>query len=133
MGIRVLELSEDWARARILLPLSGHTRNPGGSMFGGAVAALADPIAALACARRFPGFSVWTRELTVDFLREGRTDLELRFDFDPELARRIQVELEQRGRSTPGFEYGLYLADGRLSARVLNHVALRPPGHASKH
>jgi uncharacterized protein (TIGR00369 family) len=133
MGIRVLELSESWDRARILLPLNAHTRNPGGSMFGGAIAALADPIAALACARRFPGYWVWTRDLQVDFLREGRTDLELRFEFDPELARRIELELARRGRCTPGFEYGLYLADGRMAAHVINHVALRPPGHVSKH
>jgi len=126
MGIRVRELSPDWARVRIVLPLNWRNRNPGGAMFGGCIAALADPVPALACVRRFPGYSVWTRELRVDFVREGRTDLELRFDLDPEQVRRIGRELGEQGRSTPSFEYGLYLADGRLAAWVLNRVALRP-------
>ena len=51
MRIRVLELSDDWRRVRIRLPLNGFSRNPGGVMFGGYQASLADPIAALACAR----------------------------------------------------------------------------------
>jgi acyl-coenzyme A thioesterase PaaI-like protein len=50
MRIRVLELSDDWRTVRILLPLNALSRNPGGVMFGGYQAALADPIAALACA-----------------------------------------------------------------------------------
>ena len=57
MGLRVLELSDDWRRVRLLLPLAGN-RNPGGGMFGGAMACLADPIAALACSRVFPGHQV---------------------------------------------------------------------------
>ena len=63
LRVRVLELSPDWRRARILLPLNSRNRNPGGGMFGGAMACLADPIAALACNRVFPGHQVWTREL----------------------------------------------------------------------
>jgi len=125
MGVRVLELSPDWARARIVLPLNGRTRNPGGSMFGGCIAALADPVPALACARRFPGYLVWTRKLRIDFVSEGRTALELRFDFDPEQGRHIGEELRNRGRSTPSFSYGLFLIDGRLAAQVLNWVAIR--------
>ena len=55
MRIKVLEIADDWRTVRILLPLNARSRNPGGVMFGGYQAALADPIAALACARVFPG------------------------------------------------------------------------------
>ena len=71
MRIKVLEISDDWRTVRIRLPLNAMSRNPGGVMFGGYQAALADPIAALACARVFPGYSVWTRAMT-DFLRSRR-------------------------------------------------------------
>ena len=54
MRIRVLELAAGWRTVRILLPLNAMSRNPGGVMFGGWQAALADPIAALSCARVFP-------------------------------------------------------------------------------
>jgi len=125
MRVRVLELSADWRRARLLLPLAAN-RNPGGGMFGGSMACLADPIAALASNRIFPGHQVWTRELRLDFLREGRSDLELRFEFDPALEQRIRVALHERGRATPEFQYGFFDTQGRVCAQVFCRVAIRP-------
>ena len=127
MGIKLLVLSDDWREVRILLPLK-RNRNPGGSMFGGAMAALADPIPALACNRVFPGNAVWTRELQVDFRRPGLADLELRFSFDADMERGIAEQLAQNGRSTPCFEFGFYLPNGEISAWVWNRVAIRPMG-----
>ena len=71
MRIKVLEIGKDWRTVRIRLPLNARSRNPGGVMFGGYQAALADPIAALACARVFPGYSVWTRAMS-DLVRSRR-------------------------------------------------------------
>ena len=129
MRIRVVELTPDWRRVRIVLPLNTISRNPGGVMFGGFQAALADPIAALACARVFPGYSVWTRAMTVEFEHGGSTDLELRFEFAPAQEALIRAELLRDGRSTPTFEYGFHLVDGRRCTRVLNTVAIRPGGY----
>jgi acyl-coenzyme A thioesterase PaaI-like protein len=129
MRIRVLELAPGWRRVRIRLPLNTISRNPGGVMFGGFQAALADPIAALACARVFPGYSVWTRAMSVEFEHGGSTDLELRFEFAPEQEAQIRAELERDGRSTPTFEYGFHLADGSRCTRILNTVAIRPRGY----
>ena len=130
LRIQVLELGADWRRVRILLPLSRCNRNPGGSMFGGAVACLADPIPALACNRLFPGHGVWTRRLEVDFVRPGTDDLVLRFAFSRAVEERIARELAAKGRSTPDFEYGFYLPNGEMSARIRNWVAIRPIGDA---
>jgi hypothetical protein len=129
MRVRVLEISDNWRVVRIRLPLTTLSRNMGGFMFGGFQASLADPIAALACARVFPGYSVWTRALKLDFLHEGRTDLELRFRFDPGQEAAIRQELTERGRSSPEFEFGYYLADGTQCTRILNTVAIRPRGY----
>ncbi len=131
MQIRVLELDDEWSRIRILLPLNKQTCNPGGSMFGGCMASLADPVAALACGWRFQQYSVWTRSLKLDFQREGRTDLELRFEFDPLQHAVIAEELAQRGRATPLFEYAYYLTDGTLCARVQSRVAIRAKGYVA--
>lgn len=129
MRVKVLELSADWRRIRLLLPLNMVSRNMGNSMFGGYQCALSDPIAALACARRFPGTAVWTRVHEVDFRHVGNSDLELRFEFPPELEQQIREELEQRGRSTPTFEYGFYRADGVCCSVVKSTVAIRPRGY----
>lgn len=129
MGIKITALSDDWRHVRIRLPLNASSRNMGGSMFGGNQASLADPIAALCCARVIPGYSVWTRHMEIDFQREGNTDLELRFDFDPAIEEKIMADIERKGRSTPTFEYGYYLTDGTCCTVVKNTVAIRPRGY----
>lgn len=130
LGVKVMTSRGNWRQLHILLPLTRHNRNPGGSMFGGAIAALADPIPALACNRIFPGHAVWTRELHIDFRYPGVADLELRFSLDPETERQIGKELEDKGRSTPDFEFGFYLPNGTISAWVTNRVAIRPMGES---
>jgi len=126
MGVKVIRLDEDWTHVCLRLPLNARSRNLGDTMFGGYQAAIADPVAAIACARQFPGYSVWTRTLVLDFERPGDTDLELRFEFDPGIREEIWLDLEQRGRSSPEFEYGLYLGDGTRCTRVVCRVAIRP-------
>ena len=124
MRVRVLELAEDWRQVRLLLPLAPN-RNPGGGMFGGAMACLADPIAALACNAVFPGHKVWTRALSLDFTRESRTDMQLRFVFEPGMEDEIRDQLHERGRATPAFEYAFYDTHGQVCATVRCRVAIR--------
>ena len=128
MRVRVVELSDDWRRVRLRLPLRAN-RNPGGSMFGGAVACLADPIAALSCNRLFPGHLVWTRRLDLDFRHEGRSDLELRFAFDARQEQATRAELARRGRATPLLEYAFYDRHERVCVVVRCQVAIRPSGY----
>lgn len=131
MRIKVLELSPDWRRTRIHLPLYSLSRNPGGSMFGGNQASLADPIPALACARIFPGRTVWTRGFSIEFHRQGSTDLELRFEIPEDKINGIQEELANRGRATPRFELGYYLTTGEQCTHIVNSVAIRPAGYSA--
>lgn len=129
MRIKVLEIADGWRAVRILLPLNAMSRNPGGVMFGGYQAALADPVAALACARIFPGFSVWTRAMSISFDHGGNSDLEMRFSLTLEQEAQIRIELEREGRSTPSFEYGYFRKDGVRCTVVRNTVAIRPRGY----
>jgi acyl-coenzyme A thioesterase PaaI-like protein len=129
MRIKVLEISRDWRTVRIRLPLNALSRNPGGVMFGGYQAALADPIAALACARVFPGYSVWTRAMSISFDHGGNSDLEMRFSLTPEQEQDIRIELQRDGRSTPTFEYGYVRKDGVRCTVIRNTVAIRPRGY----
>ena len=124
MRVKVLELSDDWRAVRLLLPLAPN-RNPGGGMFGGAMACLADPIAALACNRVFPGHQVWTRALTLDFSRESRSDMELRFVLDTAAEVDIREQLQERGRATPSFDYAFFDRHGQACATVRCQVAIR--------
>ena len=130
MRVRVLEMHDDWRVLRLRLPLNALSRNMSDSMFGGYQASIADPIAALACARRFPGHEIWTRAMSIDFVAEGNSDLELRFVFPDEVDAQIRADLASKGRSTPRFEYALYRRDGMVCSRIVNTVAIRPRGYA---
>ena len=132
MGVKVIELDDDWACVRLRLPLNALSRNLGNAMFGGYQAAIADPIAAIACAKQFPDYSVWTRALSLDFEHPGDTHLELRFNFDANMKEKIRADLDRKGRSTPEFEYGLYRSDDVRSTRILCRVAIRPRGYRRK-
>jgi acyl-coenzyme A thioesterase PaaI-like protein len=129
MRIKVLEIAAGWRAVRILLPLNARSRNPGGVMFGGYQAALADPIAALACARVFPGYSVWTRAMAISFDHGGNSDLEMRFALTSEQEHDIRIGLQNEGRATPTFEYGYFRKDGVRCTVVRNTVAIRPRGY----
>jgi len=129
MGVKVMELDDNWNKVRLRLPLTAFSRNLGDAMFGGYQAAIADPIATIACAKQFPGYSVWTRSLYLDFEHPGDTDLELRFDFDTSVKEQIRSELDKRGRSTPEFEYGLYRSGGQRCTCIHCRVAIRPRGY----
>ena len=133
MRIKVLQLPDDWSNVIIRLPLNALSKNMGDSMFGGNMASLADPVAAMACAKRFPNYAVWTRAMHIDFVKPGNSDLELRFEFDEAHYREIAKELEENGRSDPTFEYGFYRADGKVCAKVTNTVAIRPEGYLKQH
>lgn len=127
MRIKVIFLSRDWRDIKIKLPLNIFSRNMGDCMFGGYQTALADPIAALACNRVLNRkYNVWTRYQEVDFRYIGNSDLELRFNFDPEIEKQIHADLKNKGRSTPTFEYGFYRADGVECTHIKNTVAIRP-------
>jgi len=133
MRVKVIDLAEDWSSTRIRLPLNWVSANAAGNMFGGYQACLADPIPALACLRKFPGYRVATKSLEVDFIRVGNSDLILHFDFDSEMESKIQQELDTNGRATPCFAMSYIRQDGQVCTRIKNTVAIRPKGHANHH
>jgi len=129
MRVKVLEISNQGRIIRLKLPLTMLSKNMGDSMFGGYQAAVADPIAAIACAKIFPGHEVWTRSQHIDFQHEGSSDLELRFELSEKMEHQIRDDLAQKGRSTPTFEYGFYRKDGVRCSKIINVVAIRPKGY----
>jgi len=133
MRLKVLELSDNWDHVRIRLPLTWISANAAGNLFGGFQANLADPVPAVACVKRFPGYRVATRSLKLDFLRVGNSDLTLHFDFSDEQFEEIRRELEEHARSTPCFEMRYIREDGEVCTVIHNSVAIRPKGYVGNH
>jgi len=133
MRVKVMDLTEDWSMARIRLPLNWVSANAAGNMFGGYQASLADPVPALACLKKFPGYRVATKKLEIDFIRVGNSDLTLHFDFDVQTEQAIRQALKERDHATPCFTMTYVRDDGKVCARIKNTVAIRPMGYVSKH
>lgn len=128
MRVKVLEITDDWRKVRVKLPLTSFSINPGGVVFGGYQAALADPIPALACGKVFKGWVVWTRSMHIDFISGGSSNLELRFEFPRHTEDDIRLQLERDGRANPEFEYAYFREDGERCTVIRNTVAIRSAG-----
>jgi acyl-coenzyme A thioesterase PaaI-like protein len=131
MRVKVVELDPAWRSVKLKLPLTSLSRNANGVLFGGFQAMLADPVAALACARVFRQYACFTRHMAVDFQRGGDSDLELRFEFTAEQEAAIAKDLAANDRATPKFVYGFYNDRNELVTQITNVVAIRPM-HYSK-
>ncbi|HCS12265.1 MAG: hypothetical protein COS82_08480 [Zetaproteobacteria bacterium CG06_land_8_20_14_3_00_59_53] len=131
MRVKVLRLDENWGNVRLRLPLNWVSSNAGGNMYGGYQANLADPIPALACLKRFPGYRVATSHLDVAFERVGNSDLELLFTFPWATHADIEEALARDGRANPRFDMTFVRSDGKVCTRIRNTVAIRPLGYVS--
>jgi acyl-coenzyme A thioesterase PaaI-like protein len=125
MGLKVVRVSEDFRHLTVRLPLRWYGRNHHATMFGGFMASVADPLPALLCGKHFPHCEVWTKRMSITFLRPGRTDLELRVDITQEQIEKIQRELDETGSATPQFECFFWDEKNRRIARVKNIVAMK--------
>lgn len=129
MRIKVTQLTEDWRKIQIKLPKTAISRNNYGGVFGGFQASLADPIAVVACSHIFPGHSIWTRELSLDFQQQPNTDITLHFELSKQLEQQIRDDLATKGRSTPTFEMYYKRTDGQICTVIKNTIAIRPTGY----
>ncbi len=120
MGAKVLDVSKDYRWIDVYLPLRWYGRNMHGTMFGGWLSAVSDPLPALLCAKAFPDVVVWTKSHCVDFKRPARSGVHLRVEMNDVLHAQIMKDLETQGRSSPVFEYEIKDRNSRTIARVRN-------------
>lgn len=133
MRVKILELDNNWSHTRIKLPLTWVSANAAGNMYGGFQANLADPVPAIACVKKFPGYRVATKRLELDFLRVGNSDLILHFDFGDETVASIRKDLAEHGRATPCFEMKYIREDGEICTVIRNTIAIRPGGYVGNY
>ena len=125
MGAHITSLTPDYRELKVKLPLRWYARNHYGTMFGGFMSSLADPLPALLCHKIFPDTEVWTKRLNLHFLRPGRTDLELRIEISQEQIDEMARELSETGKSRPKFRFYYFDAHEHKVAVVENTVAIR--------
>ena len=128
-GARVTYVADDLREVRLRLPLNWRTRNNNGTIYGGCLYAAVDPIHAtmLAYALGPKDVVAWSKQATIQFKRQARTDLTGRFTLTEEEIAAVRAGLQREGRAERTFHAELLDRDGQVCAAcdVLVHLHRR--------
>jgi len=79
-GGRVTYVADDWREVRVALPLGWRTRNYVGTIYGGSMYGVVDPIYMVMLIHVMgPGYVVWDKAGSIRFRKPGRSTLHARF------------------------------------------------------
>ena len=125
-SIRVLELDEDWSRARVVLRLRPWNRNYVRSQFGGNLFAMTDPFWMLLAMHRLGGdYYVWDKAGAIDFVSPGREDVYASFHLTDATVEELRAEAADGGKVLRWFETEIATASGEVVARVRKQLYVR--------
>jgi acyl-coenzyme A thioesterase PaaI-like protein len=128
MGAKIAKIAPNFRSVRVELPLRWYAKNHNGTMFGGFICSISDPIAALLCSRIFAECEVWTQSHSVQFLKPGRTRLHFDITLSDHDLERIREGLAAQQKVSHTFEFEFKDRDEKTVARVINTVYLRIKG-----
>lgn len=125
MGVKIREISKDNRHCVAELPFRWYGSNPHGTIFGGFMCALADPIPAILCGRIFPQTAAWTKSNNVCFKRPAHSTLTLKVTISDEDIAEIQKQLDKNGNASRTFEFEFRDQNEKVVAEVKNTVVLK--------
>lgn len=98
MGARVDYISSDYREIRCRVKKSLRTRNYVGTIYGGSIYGMVDPVFMLMLIKNLgPGYVVWDKAATIRFKKPGRETLFATFMIDQrEIDRVVELVAEQR-------------------------------------
>ncbi len=118
-GARVIYISEDMRKLRIMLPLNFRTRNIHGTVFGGAMYAATDPLYAILVKSALgPGHIIWDKAGAIRYKRPGRSTLYAECVLSDAQVTSIRKRLEAESSIDLNYEIELLDADGVVHAVV---------------
>lgn len=125
MGVKVIDIGSDYRSVELMLPIKWYGLNMYGTMFGGFMCAVSDPMPVLLCQKIFPGTQTYTKAHTLEFLKPGRTNLTLRIQISEEEVKKVAKALDIHHEATHTFEYSFWDKRQREVAKIKNTVFLR--------
>lgn len=134
-GIRVLEISDDWRRARVALKLRPWNRNYVGSQFGGNLFAMTDPFwMVLALHRLGPDYYVWDKAASIEFVAPAREDVFAGFHLDDDAVALLRHEAASGDKVLHWFDTEVATGSGETIARVRKqlYVRLKPRARSAR-
>lgn len=125
-GIRVLGISDDWRRARVVLRKRWYNRNYVGTQYGGSLFSMTDPfwmVLTLQCLGR--DYIVWDKAAEIEFIAPGRDDVFAEFHIDDAMLDDIRAATADGEKTLHWCETPITTASGELVARVRKQLYVR--------
>ena len=119
--------ADDFSRIEVRMKLRPWNQNYVGTQFGGSLYSMCDPFFMLLTMRQVgPGYVVWDKSATIDFLKPGRGTVRAVFEVPRARAEEIRTEADRAGKAHPRFEAMVETLDGEAIARVTKILSVRP-------
>jgi acyl-coenzyme A thioesterase PaaI-like protein len=126
MGIRVLELSDDWTFARVRMKRHFWNANYVGTHFGGALFAMTDPFWMLLLLHVMGReYVVWDKAGEIEFVAATREPVYAEFRIDPAVVDEIKGAVAGGDKHLRWFETEVKTNAGELIARVRKQLYFR--------
>ena len=125
-GIRVLEISDDWRRARVVLRRRWYNRNYVGTHFGGSLFAMTDPFWMILTLRCLGSdYIVWDKAAEIEFVAPGREDVYAEFHVDEAMLEEIRAATAHGEKYLRWCETTVATRTGEVIARVRKQIYIR--------
>lgn len=133
-SIRVLALSDDYSRARVVLRLRPWNRNYVRSQFGGNLFAMTDPFWMLLAMHRLgDDYYVWDKAGAIEFVAPGREDVYASFHLTDAVVDELRAAAASGDKVLRWFDTDVVTRSGDMVARVRKqlYVRLKPKARCS--
>ncbi|WP_374339285.1 DUF4442 domain-containing protein [Leeia sp.] len=118
-GGRITHVSPDVRHVRVTLPLNWRTRNINGTLFGGSMFAITDPIyMSLLYFNLGNDYVVWDKEGSIRFKRPGKRTLYADFRLDDAELAAVREALTQKPEIDRHYRVPLVDAEGQVYAEI---------------
>lgn len=118
-GVRVRRADPDLSRVEVEMRLTPWNRNFVGTHFGGSLYSMCDPFFMLMLMTRLgPGYLVWDRSASIEFVRPGRGTVAATFELPDARVEEIRREAERSEKVFPRFQVTVIGHDGLPVARI---------------
>ncbi|MGZ5428532.1 MAG: DUF4442 domain-containing protein [Thermoanaerobaculia bacterium] len=125
-GVRVSYPKDEPHRIVVRLGLHWWNKNLFGTQFGGSLYAMCDPHFVFIVVRQLgPGYLVWNKAASIEFLRPGRGPVRATFHIPPEKIAEIRAAADRGEKVEPVLTVEIAGDDGELIARVTERLWVR--------
>jgi acyl-coenzyme A thioesterase PaaI-like protein len=125
-GIRVLEVSDDFRKAKVRLKLSMFNKNAVGVHFGGSLYAMTDPFCMLLVMSRLgKDYVVWDKSADIDYIKPGKGTVTAEFIITDAFIEDILSHTAQGEKYLPEIPVYVKDAQGELVAKLNRTLYIR--------